>query len=98
MRVEGVARRGAQRVVADARRRRPARPRAVAQQRVQWPRGLDVQVEVDAAVPREHEVAEGVDALDRVPVGGVGGQEPGVLGRDEVEGAFVGPELWARER
>jgi hypothetical protein len=41
----------------------------------------------------EDEVAEGVDALDGVGVGGVGGEEPGVFGGDEVEGGFVCPEL-----
>jgi len=41
----------------------------------------------------EDEVAEGVDALDGVGVGGVGGEEPGIFGGDEVEGGFVCPEL-----
>jgi len=84
---------GAQRVVADARGRRAACPGRVCEEGVQRARGLDVEVEVDAAVVGEDEVAEGVDALDGVGVGGVGGEEPGVLGGDEVEGGFVCPEL-----
>lgn len=41
----------------------------------------------------EDEVAEGVDALDAVGVGGVGREEPRVFNCDEVKGALVGPEL-----
>jgi len=60
---------------------------------VEGPRGLDVEIEVDAAVVCEDEVAEGVDALDGVRVGRVGREEPGVFGGYEVKGAFVCPEL-----
>jgi hypothetical protein len=91
--VERMARRRPQRVVADARGRRAARPGGVLEEGVEGARGLDVEVEVDAAVVGEDEVAEGVDALDGVGVGGVGGEEPGVFGGDEVEGGFVCPEL-----
>lgn len=41
----------------------------------------------------EEEVAEGVDALDGVWVGEVGGEEGRVVGGEEGEGGFVCPEL-----
>lgn len=42
----------------------------------------------------EQEVAEGVDALDGVWVGEVGGEESRVVGGEEGEGGFVCPELF----
>lgn len=84
---------GAERIVADPRRGGATCPGGVLQQRMEGPRWLDVEVEVDAPVVREDEVAEGVDALDGVGVGGVDGEEPGVFSRDELECAFVCPEL-----
>jgi hypothetical protein len=42
--------------------------------------GREVEIEVDTAVVVEEEVAEGISALYGVRVGGVGGEEGGVVG------------------
>jgi len=56
-----------------------------------------VKVEVDAAVVAQQEVAEGIDALDRVWVRRVGGQEPGIVLGEEVARLGLGPELQTGE-
>lgn len=45
----------------------------------------------------EDEIAEGVSALDWVPVGGIGREVRGVMDLYEGEGGGVGPELKYRE-
>ena len=54
-----------------------------------------VEVDVDAAVEGEHEVADGIRALDREGVVVEGVEEPGVFCLDEVAGFLVCPELLA---
>lgn len=90
---EGVLGDGAHGVVADARGDGEAQPGGVAQERVKTAVAAIVKVNVDAAVVGEHEVADGIGALDgeRVVVEGL--EEPGVLGGDEGAGLFIGPEL-----
>ena len=41
----------------------------------------------------QHEVAQGVGALDGVGVGDMGGEESGVVGADKQGSRVVGPEL-----
>ena len=45
----------------------------------------------------EDEIAERVDALDRVGIGCVREEEAGVVGGDEMECGGVGPELSSRK-
>lgn len=52
-----------------------------------------VKVDVDAAEVGEHEVANGVRALDGLGVGVEGREEPGVFGCNEGAGFGVRPEL-----
>ena len=63
------------------------------EERVQAALAAVVEVEIHAAEVEEGEVADGVGALDRVGVGGVGREEGRVGGGDEGEGGLVGPEV-----
>lgn len=88
---EGVLRDRSHGVVADARGHCAAQPGGVRQQRVQASLAPVVQIDVDAAVVREHEVADCVGALDRVLVPRKRRQEPGVFLLDEGHGLGVRP-------
>ena len=89
---ERVLRRRAHDVVADSGRDGAAEPGRVGEQRVEAALTAVVEIDVDAAVIGEDEVADGVGALDVVFVAVEGGEEPGVFFRDEGAGFGVGPE------
>lgn len=96
---DGVARRGDEQVVGDARRRGRLEDsvvrRAVGLDLVEGdgPVAPGVGVEVDAAIVVEDEVSDGIGALngERVVVPRI--DEPGVLSLDEVACLFIGPVL-----
>lgn len=70
----------------------------VREQRVEAPVAAIVEIDVYAAVEGEHEVPDGVSALDGEAVAIEGGEEPGVLCADELAGEVVGPELFSCQR
>lgn len=80
-------------VVADADGDRLGEDDGVLEERVEWAVAAYVEVEVDAAVVVQHEVADGVGALDVVLVAVEGGEEPGVFVGDERARGLVCPEL-----
>ena len=71
---------GSEDVIAQGTAARVADPGGVVEQGGEVGQAPVVQVEVDAPVVEEDEVADCVDALDVVAVGVVGGEEPGVVG------------------
>ena len=72
-------RRGGHDVVGDADRVGQRRGEVGAPEKVEAPAAADVEVEVDPPEAVEDEVADRVDALDRVRVRAVGREEPGVV-------------------
>ena len=84
---------GAHGVVADACWYCAADPGRVGEKRVEAAIAAIVEVNVDTAVKCEHEVANGVCALDREAVAVEGGEKPGVFCTDELAGFIVRPEL-----
>lgn len=90
---EGVVRNGAHGVVADARGERASEPGRVLEHHVQTPCATIVEIEVDAAVVVEDEVADGIGALDGEGVRVEGVEEPGVFRADELAGEVIRPEL-----
>ncbi len=60
--------------------------------------GCDIEIEVDASIVVEDEIAQGVNALNGVGVGCVGRDVGGVVGLHEFEARGVGPELKREER
>lgn len=84
---------GAERIVADASWGGAACEGRVLEEGREGAVGFDIEVEIDPAVVVEDKVAEGVDALDWVGVGVVGGEEGGVVSAYELSSCFVCPEL-----
>ena len=83
---------GAHDVVADAGGDGTAEPGRVGEQGVEAALAAVVEVDVDAAVEVQDEVADGVGALDVVRVAVERREEPGVFLGDEGAGLDVGPE------
>ncbi len=71
-------------VVADSCRYSTTYPCWVGEERVQAPVAAIVQIDVDATVVGEHEVADCVGALDGEGVAVEGGEEPWVFCADEL--------------
>lgn len=84
---------GTHSVVADSCGEGAACPGWVAEEWVESPVAAVVEVDVDAAVVGEDEVADGIGALDGEVVAVEVGEGPGVFGCYEVAGFCVGPEL-----
>ena len=83
---------GAHDVVGDSRRDGAADPGAVGEEGVETSLAPVVEVEIDAAVVGEDEVADGVGALDRVRVGDEGFEEPGIFFLDEGVALLIRPQ------
>ena len=92
-----MARGGAHGVVGDSRGVCAAEPAWVGEEGIEASVAAVIEVDVDATVVGEDEVADCVGALDGLCVGVERGEKPRVLGCNQGAGLIIGPELWGRE-
>ncbi len=78
-------------IITNSCRHSTAYPRWVGEERVETAVAAIVEIDVYSTVIGEHEIADGVCALDWKGVAVEGGEEPGVFCADEVARFFVCP-------
>lgn len=84
---------GREQVIVDTERLGLGKPSRRLQQRGERPSTCDVHIHVDAAIVIHDEVLESIDALDRVAVVVVGGQEPAIVVFEELAGGGGVPDV-----